>query len=57
MTRMILSLLAIANLRWARADLDRSERLYAEGDTAYAQSNRRLALADSLVQRSRCLAR
>lgn len=54
--RLILFLLAVANVRWSAAALHRSDWLYAEADKAFAESETRLALADRLMQRGRMLA-
>lgn len=54
--RLILFALAVANLRWSKAALSRSDWLFAESEKAFAESEARLALADSLMQRGRSLA-
>ncbi|TXM95417.1 hypothetical protein FV232_07290 [Methylobacterium sp. WL30] len=50
--RMILAYLAIANIRWARADIARSERLADEADAALLRSRGRVRVADALATRA-----
>lgn len=49
--RVIHFLLALANLRWAGADLDRSIRLHALADEALAMAQRRRDIADGFARR------
>ncbi|TXN72715.1 hypothetical protein [Methylobacterium sp. WL6] len=50
--RLILAYLAVANIRWACADLARSERLADEADAALLQSRERVRVADALATRA-----
>lgn len=53
--RLILGLLAIANLRWAAADNARAERLMREADDAHDRAEARLGLSRGFLDRSRIL--
>ncbi|MGC5779851.1 hypothetical protein [Methylobacterium sp. NFXW15] len=50
--RLILSLLAVAQIRLARHDLARSDLLMREADEAFARSRRRVGLANDLARRA-----
>ncbi|MCJ2105334.1 hypothetical protein MKK70_08040 [Methylobacterium sp. E-041] len=50
--KAILADLAIANIRWARADLARAERLANESDAALALAEERRRLAEDLARRA-----
>ncbi|TXN15869.1 hypothetical protein FV219_01480 [Methylobacterium sp. WL122] len=50
--RLILTALAIANIRWARADMARSERLADEADAALLQSRERVRVAEAIADRA-----
>ncbi|MCJ2008203.1 hypothetical protein [Methylobacterium sp. J-092] len=50
--RLILSWLALAQIRWAVADLARAERLADEADAALLRSRERVRAAEALGQRA-----
>ena len=50
--RLILTVLAIANLRWAAAATYRAEWLYRRGDDALDEAARHKAQAFALMERS-----
>jgi hypothetical protein len=50
--RVLLAALAIANIRWAVADLARAERLANESDAALALAGERRRLAENLARRA-----
>ena len=50
--RLILSILAVAQIRLARHDLMRSDLLLRDADEAFARSRRRVDLANSLARRA-----
>jgi hypothetical protein len=50
--RLIYAFLAVRMIRLARFDLARSERLYRDGDEAFARSRERVRLADALAARA-----
>ncbi|MCJ2112369.1 hypothetical protein MKK64_14365 [Methylobacterium sp. E-025] len=49
---MILAYLAVANIRWASADIARSKRLANEADAALLRSRERIRVADALATRA-----
>lgn len=49
--RLILTALAVANIRWASADIARSERLADEADAALLRSRERIRVAEALATR------
>jgi hypothetical protein len=51
--RLIFSVLAIAQVRLARWELYRSDRLMSDADEAFARSRQRVDLANSLARRAR----
>ncbi|GJD47176.1 hypothetical protein AFCDBAGC_5062 [Methylobacterium cerastii] len=50
--RVILTTLAIFQIRWAAADLARAERLSEEADVALARADARHCVAEGLAQRA-----
>jgi hypothetical protein len=50
--RLIFSILAVAQVRLARWELYRSDRLMSDADAAFARSRRRVDLANSLARRA-----
>ena len=50
--RLILSWLALAQIRWAVADLARAERLASESDAALELAGERRQLAEGLARRA-----
>ncbi|MFC6791951.1 hypothetical protein ACFQE0_21555 [Methylobacterium komagatae] len=50
--RLILSLLAVAQIRLARHDLARSDLLMRDADEAFARSRRRVDLANDFARRA-----
>jgi len=50
--RLILSFLAVPQIRLARHDLMRSDLLLRDADEAFARSRRRVDLANSLARRA-----
>ncbi|GJE57405.1 hypothetical protein [Methylobacterium thuringiense] len=55
--RVILLMLAVANFRWGQAAIQRANLLTAQRDDAWAEAERRMALAESLMNRGRILPR
>lgn len=53
--RLIYGLLALANLRWATADLARADRLMRDADEAHERAEARLGLSRGFLGRSRAL--
>lgn len=53
--RLIFGLLALANLRWADADLARADRLRRESDAAQDAAEARLRLARGFASRAHAL--
>jgi len=50
--RLIFSILAVAQVRLARWELYRSDRLMNDADAAFARSRQRVDLANSLARRA-----
>lgn len=50
--RLILSILAVAQIRLARHDLARSDMLMQDAEEAFARSKRRVDLANELARRA-----
>lgn len=50
--RLILSWLALAQIRWAVADIARAERLSEEADTAIERAAARRRVAEGLARRA-----